>query len=173
MIALSGSGNEERFRIDIADEQDILSLDEDWLRTIARTVLDMQEVAEADVSVALIADALMHQLNRHHLEHDYPTDVLSFLLECDAGDLEEDLPAESVRGRGKRLEGEVILSTETAVREAAEAGWEASSEVALYLVHGLLHLCGYDDQEESERAEMRRWERLILQKWGLVPHYQD
>jgi probable rRNA maturation factor len=141
----------------IADQQRALRLPVPRLRGIVRTTLQTEGVQEAALSVALVDDQTIHALNRRHLGHDYPTDVLSFLLSP---------PGE------KPLEGEVIVSTETAVRQAERFDWSPEAEVTLYLVHGLLHLCGYDDQRAADRQRMRRRERDILQNWGLTPHYE-
>jgi probable rRNA maturation factor len=66
----------------------------------------------------------------------------------------------------------VILSGDTAAREALEYGWEPTAEVCLYLVHGLLHLCGYDDLTDDEQSIMRSRERQILQQLGMSPRYE-
>ncbi len=67
------------------------------------------------------------------------------------------------------LEGELIVSTETALREAAAHGWTPADELLLYVVHGLLHLCGYDDLTDEARPVMRAREREVLAGWQLVP----
>ena len=107
----------------------------------------------AQLSLAVVDDPTMHDLNRQHLEHDYPTDVLSFLLES----------AEN------SIEGEVIVSIDTAIREASAYGWEPASELLLYVIHGTLHLVGYGDKDEESRHEMRQAEMRQLEKFGLTP----
>jgi len=143
--------------IAVSDCQQILEIDTQWVRRIVVDVLRHEGVEQAEVSVALVDDPTIHELNRRHLDHDYPTDVLSFPL-TDPG-------AES-------LEGEIVISTETAVREAAAYHWQPRDELLLYLVHGLLHLCGYDDHDDADRARMRQREAEILQIWDLTPNYQ-
>jgi probable rRNA maturation factor len=108
-------------------------------------------VGHAQLSIAIVDDATIHELNRRYLEHDYPTDVLSFTLERD----------------NEHLEGEVIASAETAARSAADYGWSADDELLLYVVHGTLHLVGHDDGTPDERAVMRRLERRYLASFGL------
>jgi probable rRNA maturation factor len=166
----------DRFAIDVADQQDALMVDPEHVRDVVRSTLLAEHVAVASISIALVDDVTIHQLNREHLQHDYPTDVLSFLLDSAAGEAATDegnSGGRPLRGRGKRLDGEVILSTDTALREAGRYGWRPHDEVTLYLVHGLLHLCGYDDQTATLREEMRGRERQILAIWGLAPHYED
>ncbi|MCG8584212.1 MAG: rRNA maturation RNase YbeY [Pirellulales bacterium] len=106
------------------------------------------DVQSANVSVAIVDDATIWRLNREYLEHDYPTDVLSFVLSQD----------------DQRLEGEIIVSADTAEREAVEHGWSSESELLLYVVHGALHLVGYDDDSDENRQRMREREQEILSR---------
>lgn len=105
----------------------------------------------AQVSVALVDDARIHELNRQFLAHDCPTDVLSFDL--------SDSP--------ERLEGEIIASAETACRIAAQLDWPAENELLLYLVHGALHLVGYDDTTSPARRRMRQAEAAQLARFDV------
>ena len=162
------------YQIDIANSQDCLDVDEEFLTQVAERVLAAEQVAAAEISIALVDNATIHELNRQYLNHDYPTDVLSFLLECDPE--ETGPPAagfpETLRGRGKRLEGEVIISTETALQDAENFGWSPREEVVLYLIHGLLHLVGYDDLSSTEQAVMRARERAMLAEFHITPPTQ-
>jgi probable rRNA maturation factor len=110
-------------------------------------------VRSARLSLAVVDDGTIHELNRRFLKHDYPTDVLSFLLERD----------------GDRLEGEVIVSADTAKRVSAEYDWPAADELLLYVIHGTLHLVGHNDTSPSDRAAMRGEERRYLVQFGLDP----
>jgi probable rRNA maturation factor len=149
-------------RIAITDRQTALTLDRPALRRIVRDVLANEGVSAGDISLAFVDDAEMQALNRRHLGHDYPTDVLSFLLHEDAAS----------QG-GRSLEAEIVVSTETARREASQFGWRADAEIMLYIVHGLLHACGYDDRSRLEKARMRRAERAALRRAGLEPRYES
>lgn len=91
------------------------------------------------------------------MKHDYPTDVISFALPPDEPDAARPLP-DGLR----RIDGELVISVETARREAGAQRCSLEAEVVLYAVHGLLHLCGYDDQTENARLRMRRREREIM-----------
>jgi probable rRNA maturation factor len=73
------------------------------------------------------------------------------------------------RGAGKRLDGEIIISAETALRNASRFGCRPVDEVELYLVHGLLHLCGYNDLSAAQRRLMRAREADILAHWNFKP----
>lgn len=159
------------YQIDIADTQDALELDEGFLIQVAQKVLAEEQVASAEISVALVDNAAIHDINRQYLGHDYPTDVISFLLGCEPPS-EEDSTANGsdvLRGRGKRLDGEVIISTETAIQEAENFGWSPREEVVLYLIHGLLHLVGYDDLSSTEQKVMRARERAMLALFDITP----
>lgn len=157
------------YQIEISNEQDQLDLSPDWLEEIVRQTLVQEQVREATISVAVVDNATIWRLNRRHLQHDYPTDVLSFLLESDP----VELPATGPRGGGRTLEGEVIVSAEMALQTAAQYHWQGTDELCLYLVHGLLHLCGYDDLNPEEQLVMRGRERDILRLWKLTPHYAE
>lgn len=163
------------YQILISNEQTTVALSEDELRRVAEWTLEAEGVVEAEISVAVVDDAAIHRVNRDYLQHDYPTDVISFLL--DSGDADPRSFSASLkkkgRGFGKWLHGDVILSGDTAHREAGEYGWEPQSEVCLYLVHGLLHLCGYDDLSDAEQSIMRGREREILEQLGLSPRYDE
>ncbi|MBC8114805.1 MAG: rRNA maturation RNase YbeY [Candidatus Saccharimonas sp.] len=177
------------FSIDIADRQTCLVLDEPRLREAVVRVLTEERVHAANISLALVDDAEIHRVNREFLGHDYPTDVISFRLDENGGQKSEVRSQKSEAGGHQAveppndssflppssfllhpsLEGELIVSTETALREAAAHGWSPQDEVMLYLVHGLLHLCGYDDLTDEARPAMRVRERDILAGWQLIP----
>lgn len=138
--------------VEINDAQNHIRVDQASLRSLVEGVLRGEKVDAASISLALVDDATIHRVNREHLAHDCPTDVISFVLS------DED---ESV------LSGELIVSTETAARVAAEIGAPVWNELALYVVHGLLHLCGYDDLDEESAATMRSREDAALARLGL------
>ncbi len=157
------------YQIEICNEQNQLELSNDWLRQIVQRTLAQEQVREATISVAVVDNATIWRLNRRHLQHDYPTDVLSFLLDSDP-----ESPARTgLRGAGRMIEGEVIVSAEMALQMAEQYHWRGCDELCLYLVHGLLHLCGYDDLTAEEQIVMRHRERQILQHWNLIPHYSE
>jgi probable rRNA maturation factor len=143
--------------VEIADQQADLALDHRRLQDAVRMVLEEAAVASARVSLAVVDDATIHRLHREYLAADEPTDVLSFLLERS----------------GDRLEGEVIVSAQTARRAAARFGWPPEDELLLYVIHGTLHLVGYRDATPAERAEIRRRERACLSRFGIEARYEE
>ncbi|MBX7075019.1 MAG: rRNA maturation RNase YbeY [Pirellulales bacterium] len=134
--------------IAVADEQDRLDVDANRLRRAVRAIVRDAGLADAEISIALVDDPTIHQLNRRHLRHDYPTDVLSFLLSDE----------------GASLEGEIIASADTACRMAPSIGWPAADELLLYVIHGALHLVGHDDRDAQSAAAMRDAERRFLSR---------
>ena len=142
-------------KIDIADEQDRHQVNYERLITAVRGILSDAGYTAGEVSIAIVTDEAMHELNRQYLEHDYPTDVLSFVLEAE----------------DEYLAGQLIVSADYAAREAPTFGWNTDDEVLLYTIHGALHLVGYDDQEPELKAEMREQEKLYLARFGLTPQY--
>jgi probable rRNA maturation factor len=143
--------------VDLVNRQTRYPIQEERLREVAQQILLDAGYPQGHLSLAVVDDAEMHQLNRQYLQHDYPTDVLSFLLE------------ES----GERIEGEVIVSADTAQREALRWDWLVNDELLLYIVHGTLHLTGMDDHEPEDRLAMRRAEAMYLARWGLQHRYDS
>ncbi|SFH63439.1 rRNA maturation RNase YbeY [Planctomicrobium piriforme] len=159
------------WEIDILNEQSVLDVDDHWLLEIVRGTLAAQHVGQAQIDVAVVDDATIHAVNRDHLQHDYPTDVISFVYSAERLDQNASVPASGLRGENLVLEGEILVSAETALRLAQAHGWAPQHELALYVVHGLLHLCGYDDLTEAEQQIMRAQEQAVLKIWNLTPHY--
>ncbi len=162
-----------RYEVEIDDSQKVLKVDHRRLVDVSRSVLAAEKCVSASISIAIVDNETIHDLNVRYLQHDFPTDVLSFLLEeeFDADSLP--IPKGSPRGCGKRIEGEIILSSEMAKQMATKYRWKPLDEVTLYVVHGLLHLCGYDDMTRKEQASMQQREREVLADWGLSPHYAE
>jgi probable rRNA maturation factor len=143
--------------VEIADEQSDLPLDHHRLQHAVRMVLEEASVARARLSLAVVDDSTIRRLHQRYLAADEPTDVLSFLLERS-----EDC-----------LEGEVIVSAQTAVLAAGRFGWPAEDELLLYVIHGTLHLVGYRDATPQQQAEIRRRERACLSRFGIEARYEE
>jgi probable rRNA maturation factor len=140
--------------VEVSDTQGHLAVDPEAVKALVRRVLEWEDLrVPATISVALVDDRTIHAVNRRHLGHDCPTDVISFLLTD---------PDEPV------LAGELVVSAERAATVARRAGVDPWAELALYVVHGLLHLCGYDDLAAPDVDAMRRREGEILAREGLT-----
>jgi probable rRNA maturation factor len=137
--------------IDINNEQNRLTVDERRLRAALSAILADAGFARATISLAIVDDPAIHDLNRRFLQHDYPTDVLSFVLE------------ESSAG----LDGEIIVSADTATASAPRYGWRPEDELLLYVIHGGLHLVGYDDKSPAAAGLMRDAETRYLARFDL------
>jgi len=113
--------------------------------------------SESELSVELVGDRRMRRLNRVYRGNDRTTDVLAFPMR------ESDNPWPA-------LLGDVVIAVPTARRQAREAGRSLEEELAALLVHGVLHLCGYDhERSQNEAMRMRRRERAIMKTIGPVP----
>lgn len=119
-------------------------------RSRVRRILSALGEGSAEVSLAFVADEQIAALNRQWRGRKGPTDVLSFSL----------LEGEHVDHRGTML-GDVVISVETAARQAAARHRSLDEEVGRLLIHGLLHLVGYDHEREDEARAMRRMQSSL------------
>ncbi len=118
-------------------------------------VLEDEGVEEGSgLSIEIADDDLLHELNREHRGVDGPTDVLSFAAE--EGEAFPSAPGEP------RYLGDIAVSVETVRRNAVEAGLTTAQEIDHVLVHGLLHLLGYDHETDEDEAAMRAREEGYL-----------
>ncbi len=144
-----------QYMIELEHETDIAGLDERVLERLAAHALDVEGVAKpSELSVLLADDPTVHELNKTYRATDAATDVLSFSQS-------DGEPFAQPEGAARHL-GDVIISVDTARRQAAEYALSLQDEVSHLLVHGVLHLLGYDHEEASEAEVMRRHEDAIL-----------
>ena len=122
------------------------------LKAAARAVLEGEGISDAKVTFAFVDNPHIHRLNKQFLDHDEPTDVITFPYTSPGA---------------KKLEGEVVIGYEVAKEYAADRGHDITLELTLYVVHGCLHLCGYTDTDDKGAARMRAKEREYLTKLGL------
>ncbi len=137
--------------VEFSNRQTSLPCDTERWRQVLRQLLASEGIQRGEVSISIVHDAEIHELNRAYLNHDYATDVLSFVLDRDE----------------EALLGEIIVSADTAIERCDEFGWQASQELTLYLIHGALHLVGYDDKSPTQREQMRAREQLYLERFGI------
>ena len=137
------------------------------LRTLIKKAitgaLKYEEIEDAaEVSVTLVDNARIHELNLEHRDVDRPTDVLSFPMFEDEG-LDED------EALGELILGDIVLSLERAKEQAEEYGHSFERECAFLCVHSVLHLLGYDHEiSEEEEKEMFARQEAILQELGIT-----
>ena len=113
-----------------------------------RRVLRQEGIQQADLKIVCIGSRYCRGLNREYLGHDYITDVISFPLE-----------------RGAHIEGEVYVNLDRARSQAREYGVSFGNEVARLVIHGTLHLAGYDDRRTMDAGRMKKREDEHLWFW--------
>ena len=135
------------------NEQVRAAIDSERLERLASAVMEREGLPPGEVSVLITDDETVRNLNREYAGEDRTADVLAFSLT----EGEEFASPDGVL----RL-GEVIVSYPTALRQAGEAGRPVEDEIDHLLVHGVLHLLGYDHAETAEAKRMRARERELL-----------
>jgi rRNA maturation RNase YbeY len=140
--------------IEVVNRQRKLPIDSGRWQAFATTALEVMPTDAAGATVAFVSDRAMRELNRMWRHKQGTTDVLSFPAEQD----------EFEKLEGSRL-GDVVISVEQAARQAKENGLSFDQEIAQLILHGLIHLCGYD--HETDNGEMNRLELRLRRKLGI------
>jgi probable rRNA maturation factor len=138
------------------------TFDQARLERSARAILADVGEPSAELGILFVGDQRMRGLNRRYLGKDRTTDVLAFAMR------------EACTPHASRLTpdmlGDVVISIPTALRQAKEARRSLDEELACLLVHGTLHLCGYDhERSEKEARRMHRRERMVLRSIARLP----
>ena len=120
------------------------------IQGVFQQIMSDHDVTDGEVNIAIVDDEVIHSTNREFLDHDYPTDCISFVYD-NVG----------------RLEGEILVNAETADRVALETPWSGDDELMLYIIHGTLHLIGFDDQDPDSAQQMRLYERHYMMQLGV------
>ena len=161
----------------VADEQNDQPVDTmRWVRLAESVLLDEGVPGDAELSMLFVDEAAMTDLNKRFLGHDHPTDVLAFPI--------DEEPVEGGRspdsggtGPGDASEptdmptvlGDVVICPAVAHRNAPEHAGSYEDEVALLVVHGLLHLLGMDHEDDDEAEAMEAREQVLLAKFNRQP----
>jgi probable rRNA maturation factor len=140
--------------VEVVSRQRKMSVDCERWRAFVERALGVVPAGSAGVTVAFVSDRAMRELNRRWRGKQGTTDVLSF----PSGQEEFE------KGEGESL-GDVVISVEQAARQAAEHGLDFEGEVAQLILHGLLHLCGYD--HETDSGEMNALELTLRRRLGI------
>jgi probable rRNA maturation factor len=144
-----------------------LPVDKKWLEGVARRVLEVEGISSPAEMGLLITDSrTIRKLNRIYRGVDAPTDVLAFQMTAAIGGEPAGQFVNAPDGI-KHL-GEVIISYPQAVRQARDLGQGVTHELALLIVHGVLHLLGYDHELPAEKQSMKDKENEILALLALV-----
>jgi len=147
---------EPPYDISVTHIADGVCVDDAGLRRAIESTLARHGRRRASVSVAIVDDPRIAELNQSYLGSEGPTDVIAFDLRDDGDD---------------GVDGELVLSIDTAARQARRRGHSTQDELMLYAVHGTLHLLGYEDLESWSAEEMHETEDLILSELGVGPVY--
>jgi rRNA maturation RNase YbeY len=139
----------------VNNAQSAQKIDLRWLKKQGRTILQHLEQEDCELSILLTDDTGIHELNRQYRDKDRPTDVLSFPQDEDA-----------VNEKGETLLGDVVISVETADRQAADHHLSLEEELILLLIHGILHLMGYD--HETSRQDARTMKQKTQDVFGRI-----
>ena len=140
--------------IDVVNLQRKIKIDTDEIRAYAQSlILNVTDVGERTFSIAFISDTRMKQLNEMFRGKDSTADVLSFPHDADEFDPD------------KNNLGDVVISAEQAERQAVENGLTLEAEIKQLILHGVLHLCGYD--HETDSGEMNSRELKLRKQLGI------
>lgn len=141
--------------VEIADDFGRLQMDQGKLKKMVSGVCERFGLPDATISIAVVDNETIRKLNRQFFNRNDATDVISF-------DLSEDDGA---------ITFEVVVNGPCAIKQAKLRGHEAESELALYVLHGLLHNLGFDDSPGRQARKMRNTEGLILKQFGYGAVY--
>lgn len=156
--------------ITLENDQDKLQISEELERLLTaglNVVAGMHGLSEqTEVDITIVDDEEIHMLNRDYRNVDRPTDVLSFALDEESAE-----EPELLGGPEEHLLGDIIISAETAFRQAEEIGHGLEREIVYLAVHGLLHLLGYDHMTDEDKTVMRAKEEEALREIRLSEEF--
>jgi len=157
-------------KIEITDLQDHVRLDKKMILQVVRRVIKEEGRSAKSLSIVLTDNRHIRDLNREYLGRNGVTDVISFPLEdLDwPGGHPGTATSRAVAGCSNGgINGEIIASAELAVQQAQTTNTDPRAELMLYLVHGLLHLMGYDDRKPEQARQMHAREDALLEDLGF------
>jgi probable rRNA maturation factor len=131
------------FTLQVREENKRLSVSRGKLEKIARSTFTLTKAEEGDISLVICDDPFITELNERYMKRNGPTDVLAFPMREGKTLVNQDTAV-----------GDIVISVDTAERQAAELGTELDQELILLFVHGLLHLLGYDHQNGVQKRKM-------------------
>ena len=138
-------------KLDIIDLQKFCRIDKNKVRKLVKGILKTEK-KEAELNIVFLDNKKIRKINKTFLGHNYATDVLSF-----------EYNGTSI---GNNITGEIIVSVEMAIKLAQIYGHAVEGEIALYVVHGLLHMLGYNDKRKKDAKKMHLKERNLLSDYG-------
>lgn len=176
-----------KLKLEWLNEQDVMPISPELIDRLDQLLLiagEQEQLTEGEISLTFVDDEQIHELNKQYRGIDRPTDVLSFAIrelgedeleiiydveEYEENDGNEDHLDDDESGEAV-IEplGDIIISIPTAIAQAEEYGHSIEREIGFLFIHGLLHLIGYDHDDEAEEKEMFSRQEQILNKAGLT-----
>ncbi len=173
---MGGMDDEPSYDISINTDDSVDATPSALLETVIETALQRHGVTRAVITVSVVSDPRIAELNERFLSHSGPTDVLTFDLRtpdsdgsATTGNPVERRSGDTAAEQAPALEGEIVVSSDTAQREAVARGHALSAELSLYVLHGVLHLLGYGDHDEEDARRMHAMEDELLTAVGTGP----
>ncbi len=155
-----------------------VGVDIEKLEQFTQKLTEILGLADAELSLVLTDDATIKLLNREWRNKDRPTDVLSFPQDCPERVFPKDFAPQKLLEEIKktssdcRVLGDVVVSVDTAGRQAESFGWSLEEELKRLILHGLVHLLGYDHERSKEEEEkFRSFERFLWEKVEGKPFF--
>ena len=149
--------------VQIAKNFEGIEISQYKIEKLVKAISNRFKFSEATVSIAIVDDAEIREMNKRFLNHSRATDVISF-------DLSDSNRESKIAGQ-KMFE--LVVNGEMAVRQAKLRGHSSEAELALYVTHGLLHNLGFDDSTQSRAKKMHDTEDEILEQVGYGPVYNS
>lgn len=148
-------------KLDVINLQKRYPIEKNKIKKLVRDVLKVEKKDKDDVelTIVFIDNKGIKEMNRNFLGHNYATDVLSFAYHEPSDE--------------NTITGEIIVSIEMAAQRSQKLGYSIEGEIALYMIHGLLHLFGYDDKQKRDAKKMHQREGELLLDLGYrvpIPH---
>ncbi len=138
-------------KLRIINLQNKIPIPKKKIQNKTKQILKLQHKKATNLSIVFVNDNLIKKLNQEFLHKSRPTDVMAF-------DLKESKFPQRI------INGEIVISTETAMRNAKIYDTGRFQEILLYIIHGILHLCGFNDKTKTQIQRMRQREQYILKR---------
>jgi len=137
----------------IFDEFENKAINKKFIKKVAEYVLGELEKSDLEITILIVSNQKITQLNRQYRNNDYSTDVLSFNIDYEDQD------------SGYKYLGDVVISGEKAIEQSIEIGHDIERELAILIIHGILHLIGYDHETYEDREIMFETQDQITQEF--------
>jgi len=146
--------------ISLENLQKKVSLNSSQILKIVKSILRYERIEKASLTIVFVTRQKIRSLNKKFLRRDYATDVLAFDLNDQASLKRKPSP------KPKTLVGDIIISTDAALKNAKAYETTLAQELTLYIIHGILHLLGFDDHAPRDIQKMRKKEQELLKRLG-------